>query len=179
MEKIKLSGSVGYVYKVFIESLKKAKIETVSGALNEKSVLIAIPYENLANELTTEINKELWELKIKNGKMFLVGMRELVDEDVKKVNAQILSKLKKYNIDAGAYITDDGNAVVMVSLNDVVMRILENTLNETKKRAGNHMRTLRVKFGNDEKYGYVVLYTKSEKNKDDMIKKVEEMLGNE
>jgi len=128
--------------------------------------------------ITAENNKEVWEQKIKNGKLFLVGMKELVDEDVKVVNAKILSKLKKLGIDAEAYITDDGDAVVMVSLVDVILRILEKTLQETKARAGNHMRSLRVKFGNDDEYAYIVIYTKSSQ-KDTVLSKVEEVLKGE
>ncbi len=161
MNKVKLKGSVAYVYKVFIESLKKAGIETVSGALSENAVVVGVPFNKFTNLITTEINKDVWEQKIKNGKLFLVGMRELVDEDVKTVNAKILSKLKRLGIDTGAYITDDGDAVIMLSLVDVILRILEKTLQETKARAGNHMRAMRVKFGNDNDYAYIVIYTKS------------------
>jgi hypothetical protein len=178
MDKVKLKGSVAYVYKVFIESLKKAGIETVSGALSENAVVIGIPFNKFAELITAEINKDVWEQRIKNGKLFLVGMKELVDEDVKTVNAKILSKLKKVGIDTSAYITDDGDAVVMVSLVDVVLRILEKTLQETKMRAGNHMRALRVKFGNDNDYAYIVIYTKSAKS-DTVTSKIEEVLKDE
>lgn len=178
MDKIKLTGSVAYVFKVYSTSLEKMGIKVISGAINEKSVAIAIPYDEFANDLTSEINKEIWQMKVKNGKMFLVGMKELVDEDLRDVNSKILSKLKKIGIDSGAYITDDGDAVIMVSLNDVILRILEKTLQETKARAGNHMRSLRVKFGNDEKYGYIIIYMKSQKT-DSVTKKIEEVLGND
>jgi len=178
MDKVKLKGSVAYVYKVFIESLKKAGIETTSGALSENAVVVAVPFNKFADLITAEINKEVWEQKIKNGKLFLVGMKELVDEDVKTVNAKILSKLKKLGIDAGAYVTDDGDAVVMVSLVDVVLRILEKTLQETKARASNHMRALRVKFGSDDKYAYIVIYMRSAK-KDTVTSKIEEVLKDE
>jgi len=178
MDKVKLKGSVAYVYKVFIESLKKAGIETVSGALSENAVAIGVPFDKFAEIITAEVNKEVWGQKIKNGKLFLVGMKELVDEDVKVVNAKILSKLKKLGIDAEAYITDDGDAVVMVSLVDVILRILEKTLQETKARAGNHMRALRVKFGNDDEYAYIVIYTKSSQ-KDTVLSKIEEVLKGE
>jgi len=178
MDKVKLKGSVAYVYKVFIESLKKAGIETVSGALNESAVVIGVSFNKFTELITTEINTEVWERKVKNGKLFLVGMKELVDEDIKTVNAKILSKLKKVGIDAGAYITDDGDAVVMVSLVDVIWRILEKTLQETKARAGNHMRTLRVKFGNDDEYAYIVIYTRSAKS-DTVTNKIEEVLKDE
>jgi len=178
MDKVKLKGSVAYVYKVFIESLKKAGIETISGALSENAVVVGVPFNKFADLITAEINKEVWEQKIKNGKLFLVGMKELVDEDVKTVNAKILSKLKKLGIDAGAYVTDDGDAVVMVSLVDVVLRILEKTLQETKARASNHMRALRVKFGSDDKYAYIVIYMRSAK-KDTVTSKIEEVLKDE
>ena len=178
MDKVKLKGSVAYVYKVFVESLKKAGIETVSGALNENAVVVGVPFSKFAEIITAEVNKEVWEQKIKDGKLFLVGMKELVDEDVKVVNAKILSRLKKLGIDAEAYITDDGDAVVMVSLVDVILRILEKTLQETKARAGNHMRSLRVKFGNDNAYAYIVIYTKSSQ-KDTVLEKVEEVLKGE
>jgi len=178
MDKVKLKGSVAYVYKVFVESLKKAGIETISGALNENAVVVGVPFYKFADLITTEINKEIWEQKVKNGKLFLVGMRELVDEDIKTVNTKILSKLKKLGIDAGAYITDDGDAVIMVSLIDVIWRILEKTLQETKMRAGNHMRTLRVKFGNDNEYAYIVIYTRSAKH-DVVSSKIEEVLNDE
>jgi len=178
MDKLKLKGSVAYVYKVFIESLKKAGIETVSGALNENSVVIGVPFSKFADLITTEINKNIWEQKIRNGKLFLVGMKELVDEDVKTVNAKILSRLKKVGVDASAYITDDGDAVIMVSLIDVILRILEKTLKETKARAGNHMRSLRVKFGNDDDYAYIVIYTRSSQ-KDTLTSKIEEVLKGE
>ena len=178
MDKVKLKGSVAYVYKVFVESLKKAGIETISGALNENAVVVGVPFGKFASLITAEVNKEVWEQKIKNGKLFLVGMKELVDEDVKVVNAKILSRLKKLGIDADAYITDDGDAVVMVSLVDVILRILEKTLQETKARASNHMRALRVKFGSDDDYAYVVIYTKSSQ-KDTVLEKVEEVLKGE
>jgi len=178
MDKVKLKGSVAYVYKVFVESLKKAGIETISGALNESAVVVGVPFNRFADLITGEINKEVWEQKVKNGKLFLVGMRELVDEDIKTVNTKILSKLKKLGIDAGAYITDDGDAVLMVSLIDVIWRILEKTLQETKARAGNHMRTLRVKFGNDNEYAYIVIYTRSAKH-DVVSSKIEEVLNDE
>ena len=178
MDKVKLKGSVAYVYKVFVESLKKAGIETISGALNENAVVVGVPFSKFAELITAEINKEVWEQKIKNGKLFLVGMKELVDEDVKVVNAKILSRLKKLGIDADAYITDDGDAVVMVSLVDVILRILEKTLQETKARASNHMRALRVKFGSDEDYAYIVIYTKSSQ-KDTVLSRVEEVLKGE
>jgi len=178
MDKVKLKGSVAYVYKVFIESLKKAGIETVSGALSENAVVVGVPFNKFAELITAEINKDVWEQKIKNGKLFLVGMKELVDEDVKTVNAKILSRLKKIGIDAGAYVTDDGDAVVMVSLIDVVLRILEKTLQETKARASNHMRSLRVKFGNDDNYAYIVIYTRSAKS-DTVTSKIEEVLKDE
>jgi len=178
MDKVKLKGSVAYVYKVFIESLKKAGIDTVSGALSENAVVVGIPFNKFAELITAEINKDVWEQKIKNGKLFLVGMKELVDEDVKVVNAKILSKLKKVGIDASAYVTDDGDAVVMVSLVDVVLRILEKTLQETKARASNHMRALRVKFGSDDDYAYIVIYTKSSQ-KDTITSKIEEVLKDE
>ena len=178
MDKVKLKGSVAYVYKVFIESLKKAGIETTSGALNENAVVVGVPFNKFAELVTAEINKEVWEQKIKNGKLFLVGMKELVDEDIKQVNTKLLSKLKKLGIDAGAYITDDGDAVVMVSLVDVIWRILEKTLQETKMRAGSHMRTLRGKFGSDNEYAYIVIYTRSAKN-DTITSKIEEVLKDE
>jgi len=178
MDKVKLKGSVAYVYKVFVESLKKVGIETTSGALNDSAVVVGVPFNKFADLITTEINKEIWEQKVKNGKLFLIGMKELVDEDIKTVNSKILSKLKKLGIDAGAYITDDGDAVIMVSLVDVILRILEKTLQETKARAGNHMRALRVKFGNDDEYTYIVIYTKSSQ-KDTMMSKIEEVLKNE
>jgi len=178
MEKVKLKGSIAYVYKVFVESLKKAGIETVSGALSENAVVVGVPFNKFTNLITTEINKDVWEQKIKNGKLFLVGMRELVDEDIKTVNAKILSKLKKLGIDTGAYITDDGDAVIMLSLVDVILRILEKTLQETKARAGNHMRAMRVKFGNDNDYAYIVIYTKSSQ-KDTITSKIEEVLKDE
>jgi len=178
MDKIKLKGSVAYVYKVFIESLKKAGIETVSGALSENAVVIGVPFNKFTELITAEINKDVWEQKIKNGKLFLVGMKELVDEDVKVVNAKILSKLKKLGIDTEAYVTDDGNAIVMVSLVDVILRILEKTLQETKARASNHMRSLRVKFGSDDDYAYIVIYTKSSQ-KDTVTSKIEEVLKDE
>jgi hypothetical protein len=164
--------------KVFIESLKKAGIETTSGALNESAVVVGVPFIKFAELVTAEINKEVWEQKIKNGKLFLVGMKELVDEDIKQVNSKLLSKLKKLGIDAGAYITDDGDAVVMVSLVDVIWRILEKTLQETKARASSHMRTLRVKFGSDNEYAYIVIYTKSSQ-KDTVLSRVEEVLRDE
>jgi hypothetical protein len=66
----------------------------------------------------------------------------------------------------------------MVSLVDVVLRILEKTLQETKARASNHMRSLRVKFGSDDDYAYVVLYTRSSQ-KDTVLTKIEEVLKNE
>ena len=178
MDKVKLKGSVAYVYKVFIESLKKAGIETVSGALSENAVVVGVPFDKFASLITAEINKEVWEQKIKNGKLFFVGMKELVDEDVKVVNAKILSRLKKVGIDASAYITDDGDAVIMVSLVDVILRILEKTLQETKARASNHMRALRVKFGSDDDYAYIVIYTRSSQ-KDTVLSKVEEVLKGE
>jgi len=178
MDKVKLKGSVAYVYKVFVESLKKAGIETMSGALSENAVVVGVPFYKFADLITTEVNKEIWEQKVKNGKLFLVGMRELVDEDIKTVNTKILSKLKKLGIDAGAYITDDGDAVIMVSLVDVIWRILEKTLQETKTRAGNHMRTLRVKFGSDDEYAYIVIYTRSAKS-DTVTSKIEEVLKDE
>ncbi|CAJ31588.1 hypothetical protein AFV6_gp34 [Betalipothrixvirus pozzuoliense] len=178
MDKIRLLGSVAYVYKVFVSSLENMGIKVVSGALNEKSVVVAIPFQEFSEQLTADINKELWSVKIKNGKLFLVGMKELVDADLKEVNNKILSKLKKMGIDSTAYITDDGDAVVMVSLSDVILRILEKTLQETKTRAGNHMRSLRVQFGNDEKYGYVVIYMKSQRS-DDVRKQLQEVLDNE
>jgi hypothetical protein len=178
MDRIKLKGSVAYVYKVFVESLKKAGIETVSGALNENAVVVGVPFGRFAELITAEINKEVWEQKVKNGKLFLIGMKELVDEDVKQVNSKLLSKLKKLGIDAGAYITDDGDAVVMVSLVDVIWRILEKTLQETKARAGSHMRTLRVKFGNDNEYAYIVIYTRSARS-DTVTSKIEEVLKDE
>jgi len=178
MEKVKLKGSIAYVYKVFVESLKKAGIETTSGALSENAVVVGVPFIRFVDLLTGEINKDVWEQKIKNGKLFLVGMKELVDEDIKQVNAKILSKLKKLGIDTGAYVTDDGDAVVMVSLVDVVLRILEKTLQETKARAGNHMRALRVKFGNDNDYAYIVIYTRSSQ-KDTVTSKIEEVLKGE
>ena len=178
MDKVKLKGSVAYVYKVFVESLKKAGIETISGALNENAVVVGVPFNKFTDLITTEINTEVWERKIKNGKLFLVGMKELVDEDIKTVNTKILSKLKKLGIDAGAYITDDGDAVIMVSLVDVIWRILEKTLQETKARAGNHMRTLRVKFGNDNEYAYIVIYTRSVKH-NIISSKIEEVLKDE
>jgi len=178
MDKVKLKGSVAYVYKVFVESLKKAGIETISGALNGNAVVVGVPFNRFSELITTEINKEVWERKIKNGKLFLVGMKELVDEDIKTVNTKILSKLKKLGIDAGAYITDDGDAVIMVSLVDVIWRILEKTLQETKARAGNHMRTLRVKFGNDNEYAYIVIYTRSVKH-NIISSKIEEVLKDE
>ena len=178
MDKVKLKGSVAYVYKVFIESLKKAGIETVSGALNENAVVVGVPFNKFAELITAEINKDVWEQKIKNGKLFLVGMKELEDEDVKVVNAKILSKLKKLGIDTEAYVTDDGNAIVMVSLVDVILRILEKTLQETKARASNHMRSLRVKFGSDDDYAYIVIYTKSSQ-KDTVTSKIEEVLKDE
>jgi len=178
MDKVKLKGSVAYVYKVFIESLKKAGIETVSGALSENAVVVGVPFNKFTALITAEINKDVWEQKIKNGKLFLVGMKELVDEDVKVVNAKILSKLKKLGIDSEAYVTDDGDAVVMVSLVDVILRILEKTLQETKARASNHMRALRVKFGSDDDYAYIVIYTKSSQ-KDTVTSKIEEVLKDE
>jgi len=178
MDKVKLKGSVAYVYKVFTESLKKAGIETVSGALSENAVVVGVPFDKFASLITAEINKEVWEQKIKNGKLFLVGMKELVDEDVKVVNTKILSRLKKLGIDSDAYITDDGDAVVMVSLVDVILRILEKTLQETKARASNHMRSLRVKFGNDDDYAYIVIYTRSSQ-KDTVLSKIEEVLKGE
>ena len=178
MDKIKLKGSVAYVYKVFVESLKKAGIETVSGALSENAVVVGVPFNKFADLITAEINKDIWEHKIKNGKLFLIGMKELVDEDIKTVNNKLLSKLKKIGIDASAYITDDGDAVVMVSLIDVILRILEKTLQETKARASNHMRALRVKFGNDDDYAYIVIYTRSSQ-KDTLTSKIEEVLKGE
>lgn len=178
MDKIRLSGSVAYVYKVFVTSLEKMGIKVVSGAINDKSVVVAIPFQEFSEQLTVDINKELWSVKVKNGKLFLVGMKELVDADLREVNNKILSKLKKMGIDSGAYVTDDGDAVVMVSLNDVILRILEKTLQETKTRAGNHMRSLRVQFGNDEKYGYVVIYMKSQKS-EDVRKQLQKVLDNE
>ena len=150
----------------------------MSGALSENAVVVGVPFNKFADLITAEINKDVWEQKIKNGKLFLVGMKELVDEDVKTVNTKILSKLKKVGIDASAYITDDGDAVVMVSLVDVILRILEKTLQETKARASNHMRSLRVKFGNDDDYAYIVIYTRSAKN-DTVTSKIEEVLKDE
>jgi len=178
MDKVKLKGSIAYVYKVFVESLKKANIETTSGALSENAVVVGVPFNKFVDLITGEINKEVWEQKVKNGKLFLVGIRELVDEDIKTVNAKILSKLKKLGIDTGAYVTDDGDAVVMVSLIDVIWRILEKTLQETKARAGSHMRSLRVKFGNDDDYAYVVIYTKSSQ-RDTVVSRIEEVLKDE
>ncbi|AOS58385.1 conserved lipothrixviral protein [Sulfolobus islandicus filamentous virus 2] len=178
MQKVRLQGSVAYVFKVFTESLKKMEIDPVAGAINEKTALVAVKYKHFAEKITAEINKELWNMKIKDGKLFLVGMKELVDEDLREVNSKILSKLKKFGIDAGAYVTDDGDAVIMVSLNDVIIRILEKTLQETKARAGNHMRNLRVKFGNDDKYAYTVIYSRNSKN-ESVVKNVEEVLKDE
>lgn len=178
MQKVKLTGSVAYVYKVFIESLRKMGLEPVGGALDERSVVVAIKYSCFAEKITSDINKELWSVKIKDGKMFLVGMKELVDEDLREVNTKILGKLKKFGIDAGAYVTDDGDAVIMVSLNDVILRILEKTLQETKNRAGNHLRNLRVKFGNDDKYAYILIYSKNSSSPS-LIKEVEEVLKDE
>lgn len=178
MQKVRLQGSVAYVFKVFTESLKKMSLNPVSGAINERSAVIAVKYKCFAEKITTDINKELWNMKIKEGKLFLVGMKELVDEDLKEVNSKILSKLKKFGIDTGAYITDDGDAVLMISLNDVIIRILEKTLQETKNRAGNHMRNLRVKFGNDDKYAYIVIYSRNSKN-ENMTKEIEEVLKDE
>ncbi|PSO06371.1 hypothetical protein B9Q04_16420 [Candidatus Marsarchaeota G2 archaeon BE_D] len=178
MDKVKLKGSIAYVYKVFVESLNKTGIETAGGALNENTVVVGVPLKSFVKMITMDVNKEVWELKIKNGKMFLIGTKELVDEDVKKVNTQILSKLKKLGVEADAHVTDDGDAVVMVSLVDVVLRILEKTLQETKARASNHMRSLRVKFGSDDDYAYVVLYTRSSQ-KDTVLTKIEEVLKNE
>jgi hypothetical protein len=61
MDKVKLKGSVAYVYKVFIESLKKAGIETVSGALSENAVVVGVPFNKFTELITAEINNDVWE----------------------------------------------------------------------------------------------------------------------
>lgn len=177
-KKIHLKGSLAYVYKVLQTSLEKMGVSVEAGALDESNLVIAINYDTLAEQITENVNKNVWKLKIKDGVMYLLAPKEVIDEDIREVNEKILSKLRNMGVDAHVEISQEGDALVQVNLEDVALKILQNAIEETRKRAGDRMRRLRVEYASIENYTYILLYEKGKKikTKEDKLKEALEKI---
>ncbi len=167
-DKIRVDPVIGSIGLVISKALENKQIEHVFGAYNERVVVVGLDFFSLARQLLLDIDLTGYDVKVKDGHLFLIKEQGVSEEEVQKVNAMLTQKLSKLGVDARAYITSDGASVLVVNLNDVALKILESTLEVAKAKVGNKMRNVRVRYGNDDKWGYMVVYRKSEKVKSEI-----------
>ena len=172
MSSLKINGSIAYLYKVFTASLDKIGVQYVAGAIDENNLVIGIPYEVLKEEFTKDVDMKAWKTVIDGKNLVMKSSKELLDKPIEEVNKTILSKLRKYGVEAGAYITSEDEPIIIVDLESVVFQILQKTLSETKARAHDHMRTIRVAFGTLGKFSYILFYRSGRKTGNDKIEKL-------
>ncbi len=167
-DKVKVDPLIGTIGLVISKALQNNGIEHVFGAYNEHVIVVGIDFLSLARQLLLDVDLTGYDVKVKDGHLFLIKEQGVSQEEVQNVNAMLTQKLTKLGVDARAYITSDGASVLVINLNDAVLKILETTLETAKAKVGNKMRNVRVRYGNDDKWGYMVVYRRNEKVKSEI-----------
>ncbi len=165
---IKVDPLIGSIGIVISKALQNKGIEHVFGAYNERVMVVGVDFLSLSRQLLLDIDLTGYDVKVKDGHLFLVKEQGVSQEEVQNVNGMLAQRLSKLGIDARAYITSDGASVLVVNLNDVALKILGTTLEVAKAKVGNKMRNVRIRYGNDDKWGYMIIYRKSEKVKNEI-----------
>jgi hypothetical protein len=167
-DKIKVDPLIGSIGLVISKALENKGIEHVFGAYNEHTVVVGMDFLSLARQLLLDVDLTGYDVKVKDGHLFLIKETGTTQEEVQNVNTMLTQKLSRLGVDARAYITSDGASVLVLNLNDVALKILESTLEIAKAKVGNKMRNVRIRYGNDDKWGYMVVYRKNEKVKNEI-----------
>ncbi len=165
-QKLRVDPIVGNIGLVISKALTNKEITHVFGAVNETAVVIGVDFESLTRELLFNVDLTGYNVNIKDGHLFVFRDKEETKEEVDKVNLMIAQNLARFGINAKAYMTTDNVTVLVVNLNDIALKVLENTLEIAKGKLGNKLRNVRIKYGNDDKWGYMVVYKRGEKVKD-------------
>ena len=165
---IKIDPVVGSIGNVIHKALDNQGIDHEYGALTDKAVVVGIQYTSLIKLSLEEVDQTKIKYKLKEGILFIIYPNGASKEELDEINNKILKKLTKYDIDAHGYITTDGEAIVTVNLNDIALKILDVTIEKAKNKLGGKMRLIRVFFANDDTWGYMIVYRKGTKHKDDI-----------
>ncbi len=158
-EKVKLNSYIAYIYNVLSASIEKMGIKVEAMALNENTLVMGIRYQTLADYITYEVDKTKWQIKIHEGYLYVKGSSS-AQEEVQKVNDEVLSKIRKMGIEAGAYLTTDNDTIISIHLEGIIYYILQDVLTKARAKIGQHLRNIRVKFGTIDDFSYIVLYRK-------------------
>ncbi len=167
---IKVDPLIASIGVVISKALGNKGIEHVFGAYSYYVVVVGLDFLSLSRQLLLDVDLTGYDVKVKDGHLFLVKGEGVSQEEVQNVNTMLAQRLSKLGVDAKAYVTSDGASVLVVNLNNVALKILETTLEIAKGKVGNKMRNTRIKYGNDDQWGYMVVYRKSEKTKDEIKK---------
>ncbi|MEM0071287.1 MULTISPECIES: hypothetical protein [Sulfolobaceae] len=169
---INLKGSLAYIYKVLVDSLIKMKVQPIAGAIDENNLVIGVKLADIAEIITSEIDKGKWKMKLNEGKLYLKSNEKANEEELREVNKNVLSKIRKLGIDSGAYITDDNETVILIDVEGIVRQVLQNALMVTRDKVGSHMRLVRTRFGTLEGYTYILLYKKGKETNGSELRKM-------
>ena len=168
MKQVKIDSVVGSIGTVIHKALVNQGIEHEFGALTDKAVVIGIKYESLIQIGLGEVDTKKIKYKLKDGVLFITYEDKVSKEELDEVNNRILKKLASYGIDTHGFVTNDGEAIITVDLNDIALKILDVTIEKAKNKLGGKMRLIRVKFANDDKWGYMIVYRKGTKHKEEV-----------
>jgi hypothetical protein len=169
-QEIRVDPMIGSIGVVISRALENKGIKHVFGAYSDRAIVIGLDFMSLTKQLLLDVDLTGYDVRVEDGHLFLIRSGGVSQEEVDKVNLELTRRLTKLGVDARAYITSDNASVLVANLNDVALKILESTLEIAKAKVGNKMRNVRVKYGNDGKWGYMVVYKKSEKVKDEIKK---------
>ncbi len=169
-DQIRVDPVVGSIGVVISKALENKQIQHFFGAYNDHIIVIGIDFLSLAKELLLNIDLTGYDVNIKDGHLFVIKEKGTEQKEVEQVNIELMKKLNKIGVDAHAYVTTDSASVLVINLNDIALKILESTLEVAKGKIGNKMRNIRIKYGNDDKWGYMVVYKKNEKVKNEIKK---------
>ena len=168
MKQIKIDPIVGSIGTIIHRALDNQKIQHEFGALNEKAVIIGLKYDSLSKLSLEQVDLSKVKYKVKDGILFVIYEDKVTQEELNEVNNKILKKLAELGIDSHGYVTNDGEAIITVNLNDVSLKILDSAIERAKAKLGNKMRLIRVKFANDDTWGYMVIYKKGTHHKEEV-----------
>ena len=160
---VRVDGVVASIGTAIHRALDNQKVQHEFGAVNERAVVIGVLYTSLIEIALKEVEKSRITWKLKDGVLFLVYPDGASPDELETVNSDIIRKMKAIGVDAQGYISNDGSAVLTVNLNDIALKILENAVDEAKKKLGGRMRLIRIKFINDDKWGYMLIYRRNER----------------
>lgn len=155
-----LHSPLAYFVKVFVSALEELGLQGAVHQVDYYTVLVVVDYHSLSLLLTQEIDKYRWRIELKNGIMRVVGDKDAVDADVKDVNEKILYRLRKLGVSSEAVLENAEVPVIIVSLEDVALKVLQKVFEETSKRKSDISRLVKAEYGSLENYTYILLYEK-------------------